>query len=451
MFGSWKGEDESTRIVWPRAQLALQGDAIAAKLGELLVDPTAWVHRRVETLTFLDGARVRRSTTVDFTFPHFPRLEGDAAGSSEYVPLARLRKEVLRGFDLRGEDGSTLPLLTRAQNAAIAGAHLEQQAAIALAEAGYDELDPWVVRALREIAGERIARPDEPPTKTAIEQWEAVFADDVLDATVSEFDEQFVLLVPLANRPLERRIVKFAYEEDIAATGATTTRTDRARVLIALLQSLGLLDLRWAAELAGVADCESYHVEVVVPSEMFVVEAVVIVDDVVCAHESAVARVHLHPEDDLRDTRDAQLLADLALRPTVLWPVALLTALTAGIVGSGLVLHDYGIAVQHDSASAIIVALPAFFAPFVAPGRHGLVRRMFGGLRALTVVAALVSFGAAATLGLDLSEEWTVGVWRALFAVAVLAAISACLALLRSAIEARPAGPSDVIRYSDDA
>jgi hypothetical protein len=184
---------------------------------------------------------------------------------------------------------------------------------------------------------------------------------------------------------------------------------------------------------------------------MFVVEAVVIVDDVVCAHESAVARVHLHPEDDLRDTRDAQLLADLALRPTVLWPVALLTALTAGIVGSGLVLHDYGIAVQHDSASAIIVALPAFFAPFVAPGRHGLVRRMFGGLRALTVVAALVSFGAAATLGLDLSEEWTVGVWRALFAVAVLAAISACLALLRSAIEARPAGPSDVIRYSDDA
>lgn len=442
-------QHDEAEIVWPRTQLALTSGAAAAKLGELLVDPAAWVHRRVETVTFLDGARIHRSTTVDFTFPQFPRLEGEPLGSPDYVPLALLRKDVLRGFDLRAEDGRALPLLTRDQNAAITGAHLEQQAAIALAEVGFDTVDPWVGRALREIAGESVTRPDEPPSREALRQWEAVFADEVLQATVSWFDDQFVLFAPLANRPLERRVIKFAYEERTSTGVATSAATRLEGAIEAVLESFGLLELRWAADLAGVADCESYHVEVVVPSDTFVVEAVVLVDDVVRAHEWAVARLHLHPQGDFRDALRGTLVADLTLRPSVLWPVALLTILTAAIVGAGLVLHEYGVTVQHDAASAIIVALPAFFAPFVAPGGHGLVRRMFGGLRALTVVAALVSFGAAATLGLDLAEEWTVGVWRILFAVAALSAVSACLALARSVAGGRRGVMSEAIGYSD--
>ena len=72
------------------------------------------------------------------------------------IPLSLVHKEVLRDLDVRDEQGNALPVLTREQNAAIAGALLVQQASVTLEELGEgtgvnEELQAY----LKSIAGER--------------------------------------------------------------------------------------------------------------------------------------------------------------------------------------------------------------------------------------------------------------------------------------------------------
>jgi hypothetical protein len=96
------------------------GDALAA----LLLREEAWVHRRVETLDVLSAEFVRRQVSVDFAVPDGLRPALRLAGGQCLVPLAVLRKEILRHFDLRDGADEVVPVLTRDQTMLLAGAAL---------------------------------------------------------------------------------------------------------------------------------------------------------------------------------------------------------------------------------------------------------------------------------------------------------------------------------------
>ena len=91
---------------------------IAAAAAVLLRNP-AWRHRRVETLTVLSHEHVRRHVSVDFTVPEEHHEELRLSADEFVVPLAWLAKRPLAHFDLRNEEGHSIPLLTADQNAAI--------------------------------------------------------------------------------------------------------------------------------------------------------------------------------------------------------------------------------------------------------------------------------------------------------------------------------------------
>lgn len=414
--------------MWPDDALAAAVPAAAAKTARLLADEERWVHRRVETIELLDARQLRRHSSVDFTLPRFPGLE-PGEGEAEYVPLSLLRKGVLTAFDLRDEAGASLPLLTRLQGASIAAALLVQQAELALEELGRGPLLPLVESALHELAGEEVAAPDAPAGSPEAKQWEALLADPWVGPLLSDLDAQFILFVPLAGAALRRRVVKFEYRRLIERRDGAGAGPAEA-----ILVSLGVRPYRWAAAATALNDAESYHVEVVAPPELSIRRAALTtVEGDVLDEQLDVPRAHLYRAEPGGGTTGTVEL-EFALRRAVIWPVLFTALAVVAILGVGLVAHlGWGLRADRGGAAGLVVALPALFAPFVAPGGHGVVRRMFLGLRVVALAAGVLSFAAAATLQLDLSAGTTTWIWAVLLVLAACLTAIAVLAVARGA------------------
>ena len=101
---------------WPGEEIEERAAEIASAAGVLLRRSAGWRHRRVETITVLTHEQVRRHVSVDFTVPEEYRESLRLAGDEYVVPLALLAKRPLVHFDLRNEEGHSIPLLTADQN-----------------------------------------------------------------------------------------------------------------------------------------------------------------------------------------------------------------------------------------------------------------------------------------------------------------------------------------------
>src|ERR671925_2386614 len=105
---------------WPGEEIEQRASDIADAAVQLLRHPAGWRHRRVETLSMLSHEQVRRHVSVDFTVPVEFREHLRLSDAHEFaVPLAFLAKRPLVHFDLRNEEGHSIPLLTADQNTLI--------------------------------------------------------------------------------------------------------------------------------------------------------------------------------------------------------------------------------------------------------------------------------------------------------------------------------------------
>src|SRR2546423_13776864 len=94
---------------------------------QLLGNWSAWIFRRVESISYQTASSVRRRVSVDF------RLREDlfadpiytwGADAIQYVPLAQLKKQNLVQLDVHDEEGRALPVMTRRKNAGVAAGTL---------------------------------------------------------------------------------------------------------------------------------------------------------------------------------------------------------------------------------------------------------------------------------------------------------------------------------------
>ena len=446
--------------VWPGDMLRERVELVAAQTWKLLADETRWVHRRVEKIALIDDRRVHRHTSVDFTMPHLAR-SGD--GAVDLIPLSLVHKEVLRDLDVRDEEGNALPVLTREQNATIAGAILVQQASVTLEELGDGTGVNEELRAdLKSIAGERSHEDAELFSDEAVRQWALLLDDPTMSGLLTDFEKQFILFADARTAPGQRRVLKFSYEQAFDQPprgGGVLSRLwgGSKRKAHNLLESLGLRSFRAGVGVTAMLDAESYHVEVAPPEDAVIsfaqlvrIEEIPEEDDGGASQERRVVldtavgpgRVHLYTSEAHPSATTWSLLeVYFRLRAGVLWPVFLISAVTSGLFGAGLYLHSIDVPARADAAAALIVALPAFFAPAVAPGGHALVRRMFRGLRVLVWVSALLSFVAGASLAVDLSASTMERAWWVLLAISSLLTIIAGLSLLFST--KKSTSPSD--------
>jgi hypothetical protein len=436
-----------------RTQLALylsESERINASLPaiEMLLRPRTWIHRRVETIEFLDEAHVLRRTSVDFTVPDLTGVPADPATQQAlvFVPVALLKKGVLRNFSLRDEQQGALPTLTREQNVALSATMLENLAELALQKptqrvqkrsrlrdevyndlvAIVDENADVAAVALSQV--ENASGPDAKDNK----QRQIIWKKPELQTLANDLAGQFVLFVPLTLKSGDRRVIKFSYEEVLEPLRLT------------LWQRLGLAAVTFGVPAPSVGNGASYHAELPCPPDLVAVGA-----DLRDARSRARLaedpgvrqRAHLHTIAAKRDAIGSIEISFRVPSAGLLWSAVLIAWVTAAILTAGLILYTIGIGASGDTAVVLLAALPGIFAAYlVRPGEHPLLQRLASGIRALVALSATVSFAAAATLAIDLRRATRFWFWLALMMITLVIALLLSLDLARIHSIAVPEG-----------
>jgi hypothetical protein len=449
--------------IWPDELAPSRLPEIAALVENLLVNEPRWVHRRVEAITLLDEGLVRRNTSIDFTLPRL--LKDEPKSGVHFVPVTLVMKDVLRKLDVRDEAGAALSILTKRENGPIAGEVLVGHANTILARSAELPLLEATANQLRFVADRETRHPfavADSDRALAQHQSERLEADRSFVALLRELSRQFIVIVPLAIRQDQRKIVKFGYEVRLSrelrrgtAEGwFAFTRRRLVRRLENVLDVFGLSDFNVELETPALFDTESYHVEVVGSDELAISSARLyraLGEDeagmgapganapsdqrwTLLAEDNNTQRAHLYTSDvQPKDLEAAKVVADFRLRPELVWPAVLFLGVVSGTFAVALALHFmWDVQRSRDAPAALLIALPALLAPLATPGSHPLTRRMFKGLRGLVIVSALVLFGASGSLVVGLSTSALEVIWGVCAAATLVFTSVALVAWLRS-------------------
>ncbi len=406
-------------MTWPDAAHAALAERAGPACFELLGAERAWVHRRVEQVDLLTTELVRRDVSVDFTVPRPLRERLALPGTAQsVVPLATVRKVVLRRFDVRDEDGRAVPVLGRAHNALVAREAMAEGARRALEAAALPPPSPRLLGDLDTIAGAELAEVD-----VAVEallgagrrgdaEAGAVLADPAAGFLIGDLADHWLLLA-LVDDLERRRVLKFAYDDRLDEAGR-----------VRLSQRLGWrpLSLAVGARLAG--RCASYHAELAGPEEVRFVRTVL-------ADLEAGALYDADGESDRaavsssRVPRDAnaqvlfQVQAERPGFPVLAFAVA---ATAAAVLVLGALVFDPTARVAGPPISVLLAASALFAGAVARSGEHRLLQTLLALPRLLLGAVGIVAVLAASTLAFGASDGTVEVVWAGCAAVAAVLA-----------------------------
>ena len=402
-----------------------RADRVATAAEALLRHQGMWRHRRVETLTVLSHEQVRRAVSVDFTVPGEYREDLQFSDAGEgVVPLALLAKQPLVHFDLRNEEGHSVPLLTSRQNALIdrellyllLDGDLEDQGAD-------DETRQAVVSAAVPIIEAVVEDDLAPEGIEAIEREHGIEPLAEFRAMAETLADRFVLWAVIRGLD-RRRVLKFAYDEPFRQ------------------QPEGLVHFYDAP---GCTEAGSYHVEVVVPNDLRA-RTTTLVDaagGIVLAtgvRDSDRPALYLGAELAHAPAEPGVLVAYGAERGRFLTPAAIVAAVIMLLLAVPLLFSDLErLAGSAGPAIGIVLSTSAVFSALVLrTDEHPLLRLMLVRYRLCLVASTLAALLAAAFLGFR-AASWLLTVsW----AIAALVAASSAAILVVAALRAPPARSS---------
>lgn len=413
---AWEAEPEvpGPPDAWP-------AEEEVAAFADLVADPARWVHRRVESIEIVDERLVRRRVSVDFTPETSP-----GAPPPTRAPIALLSKRVLSNFDLRDENGASVPLATSEQNAAFAAAHMLSIAAEAIGGEPSERL--------RRLCW-RIARGNPPEAREAVHEIatglepaadrEALRRSDRFRSATETFAANFAVLVEVGEP--RRRVVKFAYDQVLA--GGLSWR-----------QRLGLAPVLTAIDIPELGDAASRHFEFARAEGLEILGAQLLAvkpDGETVPQEGASdgAEAHLAVVRRPRGTRGLAGVLLRAARSGILVggpPLAALSALALTIAWFALP----GLAGDSAGGTAsILLAVPAAFGAYLGSrASHPLEAAMLLGARVLVFLSGVLAFLGAGALALDASAE----LLRVVLGVAAVLSWLIALALLTTLLLPRP-------------
>jgi hypothetical protein len=392
----------------------------------LLLD-FGWVHRRIEGISFVDELRVQRRMSLDFSVSDaMPKAPGDP--KSVLVPLAILRKEKLRKFDLRDSDGNALAVLTTEQNGRLTGSLLVTlyRAACRTSDPAFTP-DPDVERDLRDLATADLRAANQ--IRRRLEGTDpghpahhihAIAARSVLRTLIVDFETNFMLVAVVPATPGQRRIVKYSHEEPLSRL---ITGNWGQRLWLRIRSLLPTAEQRMTLRASGIGAAQSYHIEVEMPEDLIAksatLRALAGAQEPLDRDEN-VLRVHLRAENQPRSARALVELIFL-LRPSVLWPYVIISGGTTLVLTVAAALRIWKFHPQADPLTSLLVALPGFFVVYALATGHRLTRRLSLGLRLSSLASAVLSFLAAASLALiaphQVPNDWRLWTWITLAAL----------------------------------
>ncbi len=440
----WRGPSARSLVRMPDAPNQVRPtwltDDVVESVALGLVAPDEWVHRRVESITFIDDETLLRRASVDFTVGFATPVIGDPAQSTRIVPVTLLRKRDLRAFDIRGADGRSLPILTTRQNGELANAVLQYTVG-AVAGSSIEAIVPELGRiATSPLADAQIVRSSlltrlsSDPSMAALR---SLADNEIFSEFTQQFAENFILAALVDEADGRRAVLKFSYEEP--AQSSDVSRFER------FTQAMGWSAREFRFDIPAAATAQSYHVEIRAPEGVTFNGAASFprgVDHTTDDSESdfqpigmsrrGQALVHFHVQGG--PTANATVYIWLRiqregwLRNAVfaMFAVAVLMVLNAWrlptLLGGRQLGNSPGQAVSTDVAALLmaVVALVLSFA--IRLGEHPVTARTAVGVRIATIASAvlplangwLLAFGPT---GRALQAAWW---WAAIASVALL-------------------------------
>jgi hypothetical protein len=409
----------------------------------LITNWARWVNRRVETITVVSDKTVRITVSIDFRLPL-----GLPAGlmldeAMQLVPLFFLeRRTALSFFDVRDEDGVSLPLLSRYDNGKITGMVLTQAAQHVLADhakrggdlllpdptlvsylAGIPASDRRLSRALLRAVVDRHSNAYSDPRVA-----EVLLKDDAFLDLLALAAKSSVLHVPLGNEPGRRRVIKLSWDQGWRRSAGPERR---ARVLVrqklhGAATAVGTVPWsRWLPQ-DHVGGAASHHIQFAVPTQLDLIDAQLLTvdpragipslidgttDDIAPPPEwhgdddpfhrkvgAGSERVHLYIENAAANRVGFVTMGVRAPRHGFLSGAVLVAWLVALILfffwrNASDVLN------RSEIAAAFLLIVPAMIAGFlVRPQEHAVTTRLLRVPRTLTTLVAAVPIGAAGLL-----------------------------------------------------
>jgi hypothetical protein len=372
-----------------------------------------WLRRHVETLVVLSDREAMRRLTIDLVLPDDPSTwVAEQADDVVYcVPLTRLSKEKPPAFvDLRSEDGSALPLLTREENAQISIAALEAALAELLGTRWL--ADPFLELAVREL----VLEPPE-PAGLAVGVFDAAaksnprLSDHVgwrrVEQAVAQLQGNELVWLPLVASPRGRKVIKFCYRiplhgGTVVAPGPHKTLGAVQKRVARLTAVMGWDAIRYSLDDVYVEGPPSYHLQVRTPEGLSLEERI---------------GVQGIPEDLLSDTPGDHLYVrgahdageaefQLAFRPARAGLVNLSLLSAVAIVGllwltvaRAETLTGAGDETHAQIGAAVLLIVPALLVGFATvPAASPLAAALLTGVRISAIACGLAAAATAAAL-----------------------------------------------------
>jgi hypothetical protein len=396
---------------WPGEEIEERAAEIASAGALLLGHPAGWRHRRVETITVLTHEQVRRHVSVDFTVPDEYRESLRLSEANEFVvPLALLAKRPLVHFDLRNEEGHSIPLLTADQNRMI-GRELLYQAL----DADVDEADAEMLEAatpvIEAVLGDDVS--DVSERIDALERDHDLPPLSDFRAAADTLSRNFILWAIV--RGLERRrVFKFAHDEGFAQRP----------------------ELSHFYATPGCTQAATFHVEVAVPAGLRA-RTTDLFDDATGELLRAGARDADRPAiyfiaDPQQDLQRPGLLVQYgAERWRFLGPAALVATVICLLVAPPWLFADLrALSASGGAAIGLVLSTSAVFSALVLrTDEHPLLRVMLVRYRLWLVASTLAALFAAAALGFR-AKPWILDTTWAL--AAVVSALAAGILIIET-------------------
>jgi len=401
-------------------------------LWALFITQGHWIHRRVETISFIGAQRTRRQMSLDYEVP--PRYVSafQASGNAAIpIPLGLWPHAPHRAFDLRDESGSSLPLLDHQEN-------IDRTVEMLLggSESLGFRVDDELAENLRHVARNYDSGADA-VTAGLISRADKSLTEDeanrrcsFLTRVIEVLDRNSLLLAD-AGAADRRRIVKLAYDTEPKLKASTATRLGWQ---VALLQF----------DAPAIPLCASYHFELAAPTGLTIGHKAALEKtsrEHVASLPSNESRIHLSETVahltaiDVESTGADRYLAEVSLAPDsdgLVRSAFYASAFCAVLLAIGALfahrLAPMTIAGKPSSSNSaavtILLALPALLTALLSrAGEHTLVSRLLTGVRALLVGVAVSLVVAGGTVALGFSETIIRTVWGVLAVACALVAL----------------------------
>jgi hypothetical protein len=264
--------------------------------------------------------------------------------------------------------------------------------------------------------------------------WSGIAADRACRSMLDALWSNYVLFAVLAPGGSNRRILKYAYTEDVGRPGPAAWRERFAASEV--VYRLWYPDRRRFVIRASAAwRARSFHAEIVIPEDLRFSYAALQdadTDEPLSSIELDVDRASLHAMPEIDAGRE--VIAALEIAPERTARISQASA-TSVVVAALLWLGaESGLDAENpDATVSLLLAGAAIFAGITAVlGEHRLVSMMFSATRRWLALVTVAALAGSTSLAMALPDAHPVTVWRIAAAVCTVVAIRLSWSWLRA-------------------